>query len=228
MCDLIFLQEVVGYHRKHSAEQFGHDSQFEYLADKLWDHYAYSKNAVYETGHHGNVILSRYPIESWDTRDISTNRFESRKILYAKVNLMNKQGDGKESYLHCFCVHLDLTHRGRKRQYDILCKEVIEKCPDQDDKIIIAGDFNDWNRKSGDFLGQRLGAIEAFSKLSGKYAKTFPAKLPVLPLDRIYTKNLQVTGGTVLKGKTYRMLSDHRPILCELELYIEARESRVV
>ena len=92
--------------------------------------------------------------------------------------------------MHCFCVHLDLTHRGRKKQYESLCVDVEEKCKEQSDKIVIAGDFNDWNRKSEKILSQRLGAREAYLQVHGHYARTFPAKLPVLPLDRIYIKNI--------------------------------------
>ncbi len=38
------------------------DSQFAFLADEIWPHFAYGKNAIYSAGHHGNAILSKHPI----------------------------------------------------------------------------------------------------------------------------------------------------------------------
>src|SRR5688572_14315277 len=56
--DLVFLQEVRGTF----ARQKEMADQFEFLADEVWDHYAYGKNAIYPGGDHGNAILSHYPI----------------------------------------------------------------------------------------------------------------------------------------------------------------------
>ncbi len=54
--DLVFLQEVVGKHRSRSNFQA---SQFEFLADSVWPHFAYGKNSIFQDGHHGNAILSK-------------------------------------------------------------------------------------------------------------------------------------------------------------------------
>ncbi|MGZ3709925.1 MAG: endonuclease/exonuclease/phosphatase family protein, partial [Bdellovibrionota bacterium] len=54
--DLVFLQEVLGEHEIHSRTVQGWPAgpQFEFLADELWPHFAYGKNAAYSAGHHGN------------------------------------------------------------------------------------------------------------------------------------------------------------------------------
>jgi len=39
----------------------GAHPQHEFLAHESWLHHAYGKNSVYDSGHHGNAILSRYP-----------------------------------------------------------------------------------------------------------------------------------------------------------------------
>src|SRR5262249_13930372 len=80
--DIVFFQEVRGHHTRASIA-----SQFEYLADELWPHYAYGKNAVYTRGHHGNAILSKYPIEFHHNLNISTNRLEHRGLLHAKARV---------------------------------------------------------------------------------------------------------------------------------------------
>src|SRR5687767_14004327 len=76
--DIIFLQEVVGYHIEdsHEIEDWPTTAQFEYLAHELYEHYAYGKNAIYTKGHHGNAVLSKFPILFWENINISTNKLE--------------------------------------------------------------------------------------------------------------------------------------------------------
>src|SRR5215210_5766860 len=84
--DIVFLQEVQGLHSRN-ALRFGSwpkDSQHEFLAGDVWQH-AYGQNAVYEHGHHGNAILSRYPIVSWDNHDVSNHRYEKRGLLHCRI-----------------------------------------------------------------------------------------------------------------------------------------------
>ena len=63
--DIVFLQEIQGQHVLHKSKMIDwpNESQFEYMADRLWPHYAYGKNAIYNAGHHGNAILSKYPFK---------------------------------------------------------------------------------------------------------------------------------------------------------------------
>jgi len=62
--DIVFLQEVRGAHSRHSSLFTG--GQYEFLADSIWSDFAYGQNAVRSDGHHGNAILSKYPIASWE------------------------------------------------------------------------------------------------------------------------------------------------------------------
>ena len=47
--DLALLQEVVGHHADHkkTIHKWPTRPQFEFLADTVWPHYAYARNAVY-------------------------------------------------------------------------------------------------------------------------------------------------------------------------------------
>ena len=87
--DVVFLQEVIGEHRGHAGRHHNWPelSQYEFLADQLWSDFAYGKNAVYPEGHHGNVILSRYPILEWENIDISTPAKESRGLLHRVIDV---------------------------------------------------------------------------------------------------------------------------------------------
>lgn len=62
----------------------------------------------------------------------------------------------------------------------------------------------------------QLGMEGAFSLLPPP--RTFPAAFPWLRLDRIYQRGFAVRSARVLKGAPWTALSDHSPILAELEL----------
>ncbi|MGL6030050.1 MAG: endonuclease/exonuclease/phosphatase family protein, partial [Legionella sp.] len=82
--DFVFLQEVQGEHRRREKriDAWPDMPQFEYIAKDLWPHFAYAKNAVYQSGHHGNAILSKYPFERCDSINLSQINRASRGILH--------------------------------------------------------------------------------------------------------------------------------------------------
>jgi len=216
--ELVFLQEVIGNHL-HEHRQIPNwkgTNQYEFLADTIWDHYSYAKNAVYNEGHHGNVILSKYPIIDSHQKNISTNIFEQRGILYSKIEIPFK---GEVIHLMAYCLHLNLLHSGRKIQYDKIHQKIIQDS-DLQGPLLVAGDFNDWNKKSHDIFEKQLKMKEVFKQLHGDYPKTFPSKFPTFCLDRIYVKNIKVISSTVLGGKPWNQLSDHLPILTEVEINV--------
>ena len=47
--DVVFLQEIHGRHLQHQERisNWPLISQFEYLAENIWPHYKYGKNAIY-------------------------------------------------------------------------------------------------------------------------------------------------------------------------------------
>jgi endonuclease/exonuclease/phosphatase family metal-dependent hydrolase len=211
--DLIFLQEVQGEHAQHekNVKDWPEASQFEYLADRLWPHYAYGKNAIYNAGHHGNAILSKHSFESWENIDVTTNRFEKRGILHAVI----KPKHFKEP-LHALCIHLDLLESGREQQVQLLCKRIKEHIPN-DAPLVIAGDFNDWRLKAGKVLEAELNLHEVHKTVHGAYAKSFPCWLPILRLDRIYCRGFVPVTAECLTGKPWNELSDHGALFAELK-----------
>lgn len=87
--DLVFLQEVVGEHSGHASrhERWPAVPQYEFLADSIWSSHAYGRNAVYQQGHHGNALLSRYPIDAYDNYDVSISRHERRGMLHCRIGV---------------------------------------------------------------------------------------------------------------------------------------------
>ncbi len=209
--DIIFLQEVVGQNLRKAGKCFGWPSapQHEYMTEKSGFSHAYCKNAVYTAGHHGNAILSRFPILHSEKLDISTNRVEKRGMLYARVALP----EGKPP-LHCFCLHLGLLSFSRGKQLTRICEYIRRVVPDTE-PVIVAGDFNEWRRNRQDELETRLLMKDAGLELYGRKLRTFPSRTPVFPLDRIYTRGFRILKAQVLNKGPWRDLSDHAAFFAE-------------
>jgi len=212
--DLLFLQEIVGENISHSEniKNWPTESQFEFLADSNWSHYSYGKNAVYPERHHGNAILSKFPILHSENTDLTINRYEMRGLLHCTILLPNEQK------LNLLNVHLDLLHGSRMQQLHQIVRyaqtHILPNSP-----LVLAGDFNDWSGKLTEHFHALLGLSEAFLQHHRSHAKTFPAFFPLLQLDRIYFRNLTVLKARVLDHKPWSSLSDHLPIYCEFELF---------
>lgn len=211
--DLVFLQEVVGANAKHAknVELWPEESQFEFLADHIWPHFSYGKNAVYTESNHGNAILSRYPIQSWSNVDLSNNRWEQRGLLHCEINVIPAH-----RIVHALNVHLDLLHFGRVKQVQQILNYAREYCDDR--PLVLAGDFNDWTCQLTRPLSTEMGIKESFVELYGRHAITFPSQKPLLSLDRVYSRDLLPLNAVVLTGHPWDYLSDHYPLYVELKL----------
>jgi endonuclease/exonuclease/phosphatase family metal-dependent hydrolase len=157
--DLIFLQEVQGRHDLHEIAhaQWPSAAQHDYLAGASHQA-AYGMNAVYDHGHHGNALLSRFPILSSTNHDVSDHSYEQRGILHAITQI-----EGRD--VHCFVMHLGLFAVSRRRQIIALIAEIKRSVP-PDAPVIIAGDFNDWSLRLSQRLYDELGVTEAFDTAS--------------------------------------------------------------
>jgi len=212
--DILFLQEVQGVHAAH-ADRY-HDwpvkPQHEFIADKVWHEVAYGKTVVHRHGHHGNAVLSRFPIVAQENADISAHAFESRGLLHCEVRL----GDGAPS-LHCINVHLGLFERGRQWQIRALVDRINETVP-KDAPMVIAGDFNDWRSKGDRTLTDALGVYEVFEEVKGRPARTFPSVMPVFRLDRIYARGLAIVDARVHYAFPSSRMSDHAALAATFEV----------
>ena len=211
--DIVFIQEVVGQNLRHARRYFGWPlkPQHEYLTERSGFSHAYGKNAVYTAGHHGNAILSRYPILHSEKVDISTNRLEKRGLLYAKVAL-----PGGRRPLHCVCVHLGLLAVSRRKQFARISEYIQRVVPDTE-PVIVAGDFNEWRKKKKNELETRLLMKDAGLEVYGRKLRTFPSLLPVFPLDRIYLRGFKILKAQVLNKGPWKDISDHAAFFAEAE-----------
>ena len=90
--------------------------------------------------------------------------------------------------------------------------------------LIIAGDFNDWRNEADTLLAKRLDMTEVFGGLGGlgglggSPGRSYPAKLPVLRLDRIYVRGFSVEQATVHFEDPWAKISDHAALSARLRL----------
>ncbi|WP_166365111.1 endonuclease/exonuclease/phosphatase family protein [Pseudomonas akapageensis] len=209
--DLVFLQEVLGTHRRHGQryDNWSDIPQYEFLADSMWPVFAYGRNAVYPEGEHGNALLSKFPIVRHANLDVSITGTEERGLLHSVLALPG------QPEVHTLCVHLGLVERQRQQQLTLLC-QLLDSLP-ADAPVILAGDFNDW-RKRADAQLAECAMQEVFTQAFGAPARSFPARLPLLCLDRIYLRNATAHQPQVLSRKPWSHLSDHVPLAVEVRL----------
>ncbi|MBB5209767.1 endonuclease/exonuclease/phosphatase family protein [Chiayiivirga flava] len=209
--DVVFLQEVLGAHRRHAQRHptWPAQPQYEFLADSMWPQYAYGRNAVYPDGDHGNALLSKFPIARHDNIDVSMGPHERRGLLHCELAL-----PGTDTVVHAICVHLGLRESQRRAQVERLVDYVAQAIPD-DAPLIVAGDFNDWRERIGAAL-DAVGLRDVFVERDGVGARTFPGRWPLLRLDRIYVRGVTLEDAAVLDTHPWPHLSDHVPLYAQV------------
>ena len=213
--DVVCLQEAQGQHDSHArrVDEWPDYPQFEFLADSVWPHHAYGRNAIYDEGHHGNAILSRYPFVEWENIEVSPYPFAaSRSLLHGVVEL-----PGSESRLHLVCVHFGFFGLERRPQIRQLCERIEEHVPHHE-PLVVAGDFNDWSGRAERNFKKELELAEVFRTLRGRHARTWPAVAPLLPMDRVYYRGVEPLAAERLGRAPWRTLSDHTPLQVRFRL----------
>lgn len=208
--DILFLQEVQGLHLGHAEnhDDWPETPQHEFLAEEIWQS-AYGRNMIYDHGHHGNAILSRFPILNAHNQDVTHLQFEKRGLLHCRIELPRGPA------AHCVCVHLSLFGYSRRKQMDALA-DYLERESTPEAPLIIAGDFNDWSNRAGERLARRLGLREVFSSTRGQPVRSFPAQMPMFRLDRIYVRGFEIRHTEVHHGPPWSAISDHAALSAHL------------
>ncbi len=211
--DFVFLQEVRLFHhadaRKFTDAHLGWPRmpQAEYLAPEGYG-VAYRTNAVTRHGEHGNALLSRWPLGDIGHHDVSDHRFEQRGLLHVPV-----QWNGV--VVHTVVAHLGLMHASRVRQVERIAEFIDREVP-AGAPLVLAGDFNDWGEKLDEPI-RAMGLARA-ARGEGPPLRTFPSRVPMFSLDRIYTRGFDCTSMFVPRGSIWARMSDHLPLVAELTL----------
>lgn len=204
--DLVCLQEV-RKHNRREEEYFTHWpalGQADWLAPEGYEA-VYRTNAYTRHGEHGNALLSRWPVLTHRHEDMSDHWLEQRGLLHAEVRL-------QAVTLHVIVLHLGLIRGSRVRQVAQLARYVAREVPAQA-PLLVAGDFNEWGgRLHHDFTAMGLQTLEP------RAHPTFPSRLPLIQLDYIYARGLRPLRVEVPRGRAWWRMSDHLPMIMDLEL----------
>ena len=150
---------------------------------------------------YGNAVLSRYPIVSTRTIDLSFGSREPRGALDADVNCHGHM-------LRVVATHLGLRPAERRDQI----RRLLQKFDTEEMPVILLGDINEWFMwgKSLRLLESHFQAVPA--------PRTFPSFKPLFALDRIWIRprhrlvNVKVHGTPLA-----RKASDHLPLIAHID-----------
>ena len=134
-----------------------------------------------------------------------------RRALVAHCRVRN--GDHSRS-LVLLNVHLGLAGYERAIQVRRILDSDVLRHVHHETGVIVAGDCNDvWGS-----LGRRLMEPAGFRAACGM-RKTFPARLPVRSLDRIYYRGaLDVHHSFASRTEVARQASDHLPLVADFTI----------
>ena len=158
----------------------------------MWHEVAYGRNAVYRHGHHGNAVLSRFPIMAQENADISAHAFESRGLLHCEIEARRRRA---RRCIASTCTSACSSADG-SWQIRALVERINETVP-KDAPMMIAGDFNDWRqqgRPRADRAARRARGVRGSEGTAGAHV---PVVMPVFRLDRIYARGLDVIDARV-------------------------------
>jgi len=197
--DLVLCQEV--FHPSGDGQ-----SQTDSLARALGMSCYYGGNKKRRVGHHGNATFTSMVVDHVENFDLTIGKVERRGALYTRVCA--------PFLLHVVNVHLSLSHQRRLAQIYRLGRILRQVVPESE-PVLLAGDFNDWGRLLHRTIVDELGFVDAFADVP---VLTWHAKRPVLSLDRVYVRHLEVADARRLSGVPWSNLSDHLPL--EVEAHI--------
>jgi endonuclease/exonuclease/phosphatase family metal-dependent hydrolase len=187
--DIVALQEVDS--RGRSDDVFGR------LADSVGEHRVEAHSIIAEDGSYGQALLSRWPFAAEpEITDVSYQEREPRRAISARVQFPIGE-------VTVIATHLGLSIHERYAQAQALVNLIDKR------RSIVLGDFNDW------FWVKSVRRVLASHCPARTRLRTFPSRLPLLWLDRIYV----APGGKIVKAWTdreTRALSDHLALVADI------------
>lgn len=202
--DIVLLQEVddgVPRSRKHR--------QVDTIADGLGFRYrAFQSNVHLRIGKYGNATVSRFPIKAPKNVDLTIPLKKRRRALVVKMTLPTDRGTHTMWVAN---VHLGLAGFERRMQVRRLLESGPIRRVRSNTPLLVGGDFNETFQRL-----QRQIIEPAGLRPAARPLPTFPAAMPIQPLDRIYYRGpLRVESAFVGHTKLARQASDHRPLIAD-------------
>lgn len=199
--DIIALQEV-------ESRTTGFD-MLRFLAEHTGYHAIPGPTLVRPDGEYGNALLTRFAPLSTRRLDLSVPRREPRGAIDAM--LACTVSEGEHFPLRVIATHLGLWPKERRLQVKRLLSSLREQ---PGVPTVLLGDVNEW------FLwGRPLRWLHAYFERAPHVA-TFPSRLPVFALDRIWSSPRAVLVSVAShRSELARCASDHLPLVSRLRLF---------
>lgn len=154
-------------------------------------------------GWHGNLLLVRDALVE-DVRQLTLPGFEPRGALVAELRV-------DQTPLRVIAAHLGLLPKSRLQQSRVLT-DILGKGDER--ATLLMGDLNEWRDTPNSLHPLTQGYIAP-----GTVVRSYPARYPLLPLDRIMACPLGVLSDfTPHDTPLARVASDHLPIKARLTL----------
>jgi len=205
--DVALLQEVA-----FDLPRAGNHNQLSILSEALhMPHVVYSPQHRFAKGGYGNAILSRWPLSNEQHLDLTIGTRKRRGALGARARI--RVGRHSRSMV-LFCLHLGLAGSERALQLERFLASAPFAGLHHRTPVALGGDLNDlWGT-----LGPRFLKPAGFTR-AGSLDNTFPAWLPVRPLDGIFLRgDARAVSSRAPRDALTRTASDHLPIVAEVEL----------
>ncbi|NKN33219.1 endonuclease/exonuclease/phosphatase family protein [Marichromatium bheemlicum] len=204
--DLIALQEVdsTPTGREPSAQMHELAQLGDYLAIP-------GPTILTHDRHYGNALLTRLAVTALTRVDLSQDAREPRGAIVADLH------SARGTPLRCLATHLGLRTGERRCQIERLRPWLLAPPT----PLLVMGDFNTWwpLARTERWLTQWLGPSPRLA--------SFPARWPVLALDRLWVAPEGVLQGLArLQDPLTRLASDHLPLYAELALPIPTTSTR--
>lgn len=197
--DIVALQEVdIGRKRSGGVDQANE------LAIRLGMEMMFVPNMEWsDSERYGLATLTRLPIKS--SRHL---KLPLRYRSEPRSSLITLLGWGPDHVVEMINTHLSILFKERPGQVAAIAAEMANEA------LIIAGDFNmtPWSP------AYRMLRHGAYLKSATRFARTWPAPAPFVPLDHIlYRGKVEVVAAEAWLGGPARVASDHLPVVVELQ-----------
>ena len=197
--DIVALQEIDSRGRADLPV-----APLDFLTQSLGSHVAEARTIEAPDGHYGHALISRWPLAPPILHDLSVRRHEPRFAI--ETTAATALGP-----IHLAAVHLGLRIGERRWQ----ATKLAEIAAGAGETSVMLGDFNDWPWfwPWRDMVRRALAAALP----ARTFHRTYPARRPLLMLDRIYCR----PPSALLRSWTdpaASRLSDHLPVIAEIRV----------
>ena len=159
-----------------------------------------------DDGWYGNAVLTRFPVLSNQTLDVSQDGFQPRNIQTVMVQT-------PAGPLTVVNTHKGLKKQERRSQFAQLHEYIAERLQHTPTPLVLAGDFNEWQ-----FFTSAFKALDD-TLTQHKVGATFPSGFPLFSLDRVWTTpDLKVRRIRKLKNTQTKIMSDHLPVQLDIKM----------